>query len=62
MKYTVAAKGSIENLVHNIKLLEDHIKLEKITEGYSDRYFQMTRLQNECYRQLGEWYYIERTI
>jgi len=58
MKYTVTTDKAISNLIHNINLLEDHLKLEKLTEGYSDKYFKMFNIQQQCFEQLGQWYWI----
>ena len=60
MKYTVTSEKAIENLVHNINLLEDHLKLEELTEGFSKKYFQIIKVQEQCFQHLGQWYWIHR--
>jgi len=61
MKYTVAASQSIENLIHNIKKIDEHIEFKEILGEFDNNYSAMIKIQDEMFRQLGQWYFIERT-
>ena len=61
MKYTVKSEQAMKNIIHNIKEIEKHLEFKhEIGEAYDERYMQLSRIKEEMYRQLGEWYYINQ--
>jgi len=61
MKYTVAASQSIENLIHNITKIDEHIEFKEILGEFDNNYSAMIKIRDEMFRQLGQWYFIKRT-
>lgn len=60
MKYTVGTDESIENLIHNMNKIQEHIELKEIMEEYDEKYFAMLKLKHEMTFHLGQWYFIKR--
>ena len=63
MKYTLNAEQSINNIMHNLREIKKHLEFKKeIGEGFDENYMQLARIQDECQRQLGEWYFIQQEV